>query len=102
MGRMTRAHPPSESLPSPSPRCGTIGAIHILDKAQPRAAVIDLHMGRDPDICLVTTLYPPNACNKVAFDGDDRLDELGVELPGGLNVLMGDGSVRFIKDSIQS
>jgi prepilin-type N-terminal cleavage/methylation domain-containing protein/prepilin-type processing-associated H-X9-DG protein len=52
---------------------------------------------------LITTMYPPNAYKKVVL-GAARAwtDSASSFHPGGVNVLMGDGSVRFIKESIQS
>jgi len=46
---------------------------------------------------LITTLYPRNACDKVAMAALTAWTNSASSMhPGGLNVLMGDGSVRFI------
>jgi prepilin-type processing-associated H-X9-DG protein len=52
---------------------------------------------------LVTTFYPPNASERVPLAAVAAWFNSGSSLhPGGLNVAMGDGSVRFVKNSIQS
>ena len=52
---------------------------------------------------LITALYPPNACDKVAGSSMTAWTNSASSMhPGGLNVLMGDGSIRFIKDTIQT
>jgi len=52
---------------------------------------------------LVTSLYPPNACDRVAGVSTAAWTNSASSMhPGGLNALMGDGAVRFIKDSIET
>ena len=52
---------------------------------------------------LWTTFYPPNPIHKVALGSFAAQVNAASSLhPGGLNALMGDGSVRFVKDTIQS
>lgn len=52
---------------------------------------------------LFATFYPPNMIKRVAAVAGDAHTRAASSLhPGGLNVLMGDGSVRFIKETIQT
>lgn len=52
---------------------------------------------------LFTTLYPPNAYRKVAPAGWRAWTDSASSLhPGGVLVAMGDGSVRFVKETVQS
>ena len=52
---------------------------------------------------LFLSFYPPNMPKKVAaVAGDSHAAAASSLHPGGLNALMGDGSVRSIKDSIST
>ena len=52
---------------------------------------------------LFTTFYPPNLHKKLGgTHPDHQLRDASSFHPGGLNALMGDGSVRFIKETIDS
>ena len=52
---------------------------------------------------LFTTFYPPNMIKKVSLSAGASHTLAATSLhPGGFNVLLGDGSVRFVKDSIDS
>jgi prepilin-type N-terminal cleavage/methylation domain-containing protein/prepilin-type processing-associated H-X9-DG protein len=52
---------------------------------------------------LITSFYVPNAYVRVASGSTMAWSTSASSMhPGGLNVQMGDGSVRFVKDSIQS
>ena len=48
-------------------------------------------------------MYPPNMFRKVSYAAGANHAYAASSLhPGGLNALMGDGSVRFIKETIDS
>jgi prepilin-type N-terminal cleavage/methylation domain-containing protein/prepilin-type processing-associated H-X9-DG protein len=52
---------------------------------------------------LMTTFYPPNMFKKVsALAGFAQTAAASSLHPGGVNALMGDGAVRFIKETVQS
>ena len=52
---------------------------------------------------LATTFYPPNAYKTVSLAVPNAQFSAGGSLhPGGLNTLLGDGSVRFIRESVES
>ena len=52
---------------------------------------------------LFLTFYPPNVNRKVSLAAGSTFSMAATSNhPGGLNALMGDGSVRFIKETVQS
>lgn len=52
---------------------------------------------------ILSTFHPPNAYRKVSLGAVDARVYSGSSLhPGGLNILMGDGSARFISDNIDT
>ena len=81
-----------------------VGSFRILDQGQPGTLEFDrrgwLITGNMGDT-LFTGLYPPNAY-KAGGAGAEVFSSASSYHPGGINVLMGDGSVRFVKETIQS
>lgn len=56
-----------------------------------------------PGDTLITTFYPPNAHRQLASHLREAWMWSASSLhPGGINTLMGDGSCRFVKDTIES
>jgi prepilin-type processing-associated H-X9-DG protein len=57
----------------------------------------------NPGSTLFLTFFPPNIQRKVNLSGGSNFRfSASSNHPGGLNALMGDGSVKFIKDSIDT
>ncbi len=76
----------------------------LLDSVQPSLAdERGWYVSNNWGDTLLTTFYPPNMYKKVSLlTGDAITRSASSQHPGGLNVLMGDASVHFIKDTIQS
>jgi prepilin-type N-terminal cleavage/methylation domain-containing protein/prepilin-type processing-associated H-X9-DG protein len=71
-----------------------------IETSQPWSAPSGAYVVGDFGDTLFTTFYPPNVYTKGIVDGSTSA---ATSLhPGGINVLMGDGSVRFIKDNIDT
>jgi prepilin-type N-terminal cleavage/methylation domain-containing protein/prepilin-type processing-associated H-X9-DG protein len=52
---------------------------------------------------LMTTMYPPNMLDKVSLSaGNSHFYAASSSHPGGVNSLFGDGSVKFLKDTVNS
>jgi prepilin-type processing-associated H-X9-DG protein len=95
----------------------TDGLSNTLFVAEKSTTILAKLTGVDPDIVsksgwwvtgnwgdtLFTTLYPPNAYKHVVLGASAAWSDSASSLhPGGVNVLMGDGAVRFIKETVQS
>ncbi|WP_231742605.1 DUF1559 domain-containing protein [Stieleria varia] len=56
-----------------------------------------------PVLSSVTTIMPPNGVScAYSGDGSDGMFTVGSRHPGGAHILMGDGAVTFISDSIEA
>ncbi|TWU37089.1 DUF1559 domain-containing protein [Novipirellula artificiosorum] len=56
-----------------------------------------------PCMSSVTTINPPNGFSCAwSGDGSDVMNSAGSRHPGGCHVLMGDGAIKFITDSIET
>jgi prepilin-type N-terminal cleavage/methylation domain-containing protein/prepilin-type processing-associated H-X9-DG protein len=55
-------------------------------------------------VTVFVTQHPPNAFKRIPITniGDSWINSASSQHPNGLNILMGDGSVRFVKESIDS
>ena len=82
-------------------------AVTTFDRAGPAPASPPTQHGwwvsGNLDDSLFTAFYGPKSYRNLSAYGDDaRVRSASSLHPGGLNVLMGDGSVRFVKDSVDS
>ena len=95
-------------------RDGLSSTLFVTEKSMTRLRRLE---GLDPDALakrgwyasgnwgdtLMTTFYPPNMPSRVTpYAGLSHTYAASSPHPGGINALMGGGSVRFIKDSIQT
>ncbi|HEY8503322.1 MAG TPA: DUF1559 domain-containing protein [Gemmataceae bacterium] len=53
-----------------------------------------------PGYSMASTLYPQNCHEDTSLSTVDRLQSFRSDHPGGCNYLMGDGAVRFVRDTV--
>jgi len=81
-----------------------LGTLRVLDAGYPGTTEFDRHgwvvTGNMGDT-LFTGMYPPNSY-RTGGSGGDIVSGASSYHPGGVNVLMGDGSARFVAETVQS
>ena len=79
----------------------SLRAVAVLDSALPRKA--GWYITGNWGDTLLSSLYPPNAYKKFALGAFEARTTSASSLhPGGVNVLLGDGSARFVRETIES